>query len=104
VAAFYPTDIHSSSLGAGKHDDTFQRFAGAKASFLFVWGRQDPHVPLEGRRTIADRLNQTGADFEWHEFQAAHAFLRDEGPRYNPALAHVGMSLLLRFFSEKLAD
>jgi carboxymethylenebutenolidase len=102
VAAFYPTDIHSSSLGAGKRDDTFQRFAGAKASFLFVWGRQDPHVPLEGRRKIADRLNETGADFEWHEFQAAHAFLRDEGPRYNPSLAHLGMSLLLRFLSEKL--
>jgi carboxymethylenebutenolidase len=102
VGAFYPTDIHSSSLGAGKHDDTLERFWGAKAPFLFVWGRQDPHVPLEGRSRIAQRLNETGAEFEWHEFNAAHAFLRDEGPRYNPALAHVCMSLLLRFFAEKL--
>lgn len=103
VAAFYPTDIHSGTLGAGKKDDTLVRLGDAKAAFLFVWGRQDPHVPLEGRNKIAARLNDTGVDFEWHEFNAAHAFLRDEGPRYNPALAHVCMSLLLRFFSEKLA-
>ena len=103
VAAFYPTDIHTGTLGAGKKDDTLAKFAETKAPFLFVFGRQDPHVPLEGRKKIADRLNEVGIDFEWHEFDAAHAFLRDEGPRYNPALAHVCMSLLLRFFAEKLS-
>ncbi|HEY5704816.1 MAG TPA: dienelactone hydrolase family protein [Terrimicrobiaceae bacterium] len=103
VAAFYPTDIHSGSLGAGRKDDTLQRLRGSKTPILFVWGRQDPHVPLEGRLKIAQRLNEAEADFEWHEFNAAHAFLRDEGPRYNPAFAHVCTSLLLRFFSEKLA-
>jgi carboxymethylenebutenolidase len=105
AAAFYPTDIHSATLGAGKCDDTLARFdeypPSATALFL-AWGRQDPHVPLEGRRKIAARLEEVGADFEWHEFNAAHAFLRDEGPRYNPALARVGMSLLLRFLGEKL--
>ena len=102
VAAFYPTDIHSSSLGAGKNDDTLQRLGGSMSPVLFVWGRQDPHVPLEGRLKIAERLNEAQAEFEWHEFNAAHAFLRDEGPRYDSALAHVCMSLLLRFFGEKL--
>ena len=104
VAAFYPTDIHCGSLGAGRKDDTLERLGGIQKPLLFVWGRQDPHVPLEGRLKIAQRLNETGVDFEWHEFDAAHAFLRDEGPRYNPALAHVCMTLLLRFFSEKLAS
>ena len=103
VAAFYPTDIHTGSLGAGKKDDTLLKLADESAAFLFVWGRQDPHVPLEGCLKIAARLNEVGADYEWHEFNAAHAFLRDEGPRYNPALAHTCMSLLLRFFAEKLA-
>ncbi len=102
VAAFYPTDIHSGSLGAGKCDDTLARFAGVTTPFLFVFGRQDPHVPLEGRLKIAARLNEVGTDYEWHEFNAAHAFLRDEGPRYNPALAMVCQGLMLRFFGEKL--
>jgi len=103
VAAFYPTDIHSGTLGAGKKDDTLQRLEGMATPFLFVWGRQDPHVPLEGREKISRRLNEVGADFEWHEFNAAHAFLRDEGPRYNPALARASLDLLLRFFQEKLS-
>ncbi len=103
VAAFYPTDIHSGSLGAGKCDDTLARLGDAMAPFLFVFGRQDPHVPLEGRRKISQHLEDVGADFEWHEFNAAHAFLRDEGLRYDAALARVCLDLLLRFFGEKLA-
>jgi carboxymethylenebutenolidase len=102
TAAFYPTGIHNGGLGPEGTDDTLQKFEGTKTPFLFVWGRKDPHVPLEGRRIIAARLEETGVDFEWHEFDAAHAFLRDEGPRHNPALAHVCMSLLLRFLDEKL--
>ncbi len=104
VAAFYPTDLHTASLGAGKHDDTLERFANITAPLFLAWGRQDPHVPLEGRQKIAARLNEVSADFEWHEFNAAHAFLRDEGPRYDPALARVCTGLLLRFFAEKLRD
>lgn len=104
VAAFYPTDIHTHSLGAGKNDDTLRRFEGVTTSFLFVWGRQDPHVPLAGRELIAKRLNETSVDFEWHEFNAAHAFLRDEGLRYNPALANVCNTLLVQFLREKLSS
>lgn len=103
TGAFYPTDIHSSTLGKGKCDDTLKKLPGMKASLLLVFGRQDPHVPVEGRRLIRTTLEDADMDFEWHEFNAAHAFLRDEGPRYNPALARVAMALLLRFFSEKLA-
>lgn len=102
AAAFYATDIHTSSLGLGKCDDTLVRFEGVATPYLFVWGRQDPHVPREGREKISARLNDVGTDFEWHEFNAAHAFLRDEGPRYNPALARVCLDLLLRFFAEHL--
>jgi carboxymethylenebutenolidase len=103
VVAFYPTDLHGGTLGAGKRDDTLARFAGVSSSYCFVWGQEDPHIPAAGRRLIYDRLAEVGVDFEWHEFKAAHAFLRDEGPRYNPALARVAMEVALRFLHEKLA-
>lgn len=102
TAAFYPTDIHTRTLGLGKCDDTLERLPSMKASLLLVFGRQDPHVPVEGRRLIRLTLEDGGVDFEWHEFNAAHAFMRDEGVRYNPALARVAMSLLTRFLAEKL--
>lgn len=103
AVCFYPTDVHSATLGAGKSDDTLSRVEQLKTPLLFVFGRQDPHIPQAGRDLIRDRLNSVDADFEWHEFNAAHAFLRDEGPRYNPALARVCSALMLRFLSEKLA-
>ncbi len=102
VAAFYPTDLHTGNLGLGKCDDTLERLPSIQAPLLFVFGRQDPHIPLEGRRQVLRVLDDAGLDFEWHEFNAAHAFLRDEGTRYNPALARVAMALLLRFLAEKI--
>ena len=102
ISAFYPTDVHSATLGAGKADDTLERLPAIEAEMLFVWGRQDPHIPLDGRERIHAVLESGGRSFEWHEFNAAHAFLRDEGPRYNPALARVSMALLFRFLAEHL--
>ena len=85
AACFYATDIHGGTLGAGG-DDSLRRMDELKAETLFVWGRQDPHVPFEGRQKIRTRLEEVGARYEWHEVNAQHAFLRDEGPRYDPAL------------------
>lgn len=102
VGAFYPTDLHTGNLGLGKRDDTLERLPSAEAALLFVFGRQDPHIPVEGRRLVHRVLEDAGVDFEWHEFNAAHAFLRDEGTRYNPALARLAMALLLRFLAEKI--
>ena len=60
LAAFYPTDIHSGTLGAGKVDDSMIRLEELKAEALFVWGRQDPHVPFTGRQQIRERLEAVG--------------------------------------------
>ncbi|MBB3694021.1 dienelactone hydrolase family protein [Sphingomonas sp. BK580] len=86
AACFYATDIHSGTLGAGRTDDSLARMDALQAEAMFVWGRQDPHVPFAGRETIRARLEEVGARYEWHEVNAPHAFLRDEGPRYDPAL------------------
>ncbi len=102
AACFYPTDIHSGTLGAGRSDDTLARLSDLRAELLFVWGRQDPHVPLAGRAAIRARLEEVGASYEWHEFNAQHAFLRDEGPRYDPALFLQSIALTLGLFRRAL--
>lgn len=89
----YPTDIHQGSLGKGMADDTLGRLGEIKAEMLYIWGRQDPHIPRGGRRLIYDTLTDTGVNFSWHEFNAQHAFLRDEGPRYDPELASLTWNL-----------
>jgi carboxymethylenebutenolidase len=67
-----------------------------------IFGRQDPHVPYEGRRLIQQVLHEAGANFQWLEFNAAHAFIRDEGPRYNPVLAQQSLAMAIEMFQRRL--
>ena len=103
TACFYATDIHSGTLGLGKQDDSLARAAEIKGELLHIWGRQDPHVPLEGRNRIKNRLDEAGVQFQWFEVNGAHAFMRDEGPRYDPALAYQCYGLLFELFHRRLA-
>jgi carboxymethylenebutenolidase len=102
AACFYATDIHSHSLGLGKNDDSLERAGEIQGELLHIWGRQDPHIPLEGRNLVKARLEAAGTRFTWHEFNGAHAFLRDEGPRHDPALARLCWGLALELFHRRL--
>ena len=101
AVCFYPTDIHEGSLGQGG-DDSLARAASIRGELLMVFGRQDPHVPTEGRAKIQRRLNEVGVVHTWHEWNAQHAFLRDEGARYDPALALVGYRMAIDLFQRRL--
>jgi carboxymethylenebutenolidase len=103
TACFYATDIHSGSLGKGKQDDSLARASDIRGELLHIWGRQDPHVPLDGRNRIKARLDEVGAQYQWLEVNGAHAFMRDEGYRYDPALAYQCYGLVFELFHRKLA-
>lgn len=51
----------------GKNDDSLARASEIKGELLHIGGRQDPHVPLEGRRQILARLDEVGANYQWVE-------------------------------------
>jgi carboxymethylenebutenolidase len=102
AVCFYATDIHKRSLGKGMNDDSLDRIPELKGELLMIWGKQDPHIPQEGRDLIYRTMTAAGVNFTWHEFNAAHAFLRDEGPRYNPALAAIGYALVFELFGRRL--
>jgi carboxymethylenebutenolidase len=102
AACFYPTDIHSATLGEGKHDDTLARCGEVRGEVLLVWGRQDPHTPFESRLSVMKALHSAGVHYTWHEFNAEHAFLRDEGPRYDPAAASLCFTLASDLFQRAL--
>ena len=102
-ACFYATDIHSGTLGKGKKDDSLARAGEIKGELLHIWGRQDPHVPLEGRNRIKARLEEANVNFQWLELNGAHAFMRDEGYRYDPTLAHLCFGWVFELFHRRLA-
>ena len=119
AACFYATNLHDASLGGGAGRgsaaagataegqrggiaDSLARAEEIRGELLMVWGRQDPHIPDAGRAAIKARLEQAGARFTWHEHQAQHAFLRDEGKRYDPALALASYAQIVALFQRTL--
>jgi carboxymethylenebutenolidase len=103
TACFYATDVHKGSLGKGG-DDSLARTKEIRGELLMIWGRQDPHVPGEGRALVYRALTEAGTKLSWMEVNGAHAFLRDEGPRYDPALARQCLGMALDLFARKLGE
>ncbi len=97
TACFYPTDIHSGTLGR-TGSDSLERAKEIQGELLMVFGRHDPHIPPAGRRLIHDTLDATNIYYTWHEFNANHAFLRDEGDRHDPATARLALGLAFDLF------
>lgn len=87
ACCLYATDLHSNTLPAEDADQTLTRAGDIQGELLLIWGRQDPHVPDEPRATINRALRNAGCNFSWVEVNGQHAFMRDEGERYDPELA-----------------
>jgi carboxymethylenebutenolidase len=103
AACFYATDLHQGSLGLGG-DDSLARAGDIRGELVLVWGRQDPHIPADGRARIQRRLVDAGCTHSWHEHDAQHAFLRDEGHRYDPQLALASYRQVVELFARTLAE
>jgi len=91
------------TLEKGRSDGSPKRIADLKTEIMFVWGRQDTHVPYAGRQMICARLEEVDARYEWHEVNAQHAFLRDEGPRYDAVLFLRSVMLMLDFYRRAMS-
>lgn len=102
AACFFPTDLHGGTLGEGRRDGSLARAAEIRGELMMVWGRQDPHIPFEGRVAIQKALHDAGTFFTWHEFNCEHAFLRDEGARFDPEAARASLGLAIDLFRRAL--
>lgn len=111
LAAWYATDLHKANLSSDG-DDTLARVAAgelgpARATPLeaiLFYGRQDPHIPPEGRAAQKAAFEKGETNMTWVEVNGAHAFLRDENSfgRYNPELAAMTYDWMIRVFNRVL--
>jgi carboxymethylenebutenolidase len=69
-----------------------------------VFGTLDPHVPEEGRAKIENTLKQAGTKYAIRLYPAEHAFMRDEGPRYDPEATDQAFSEMVGLFRRVFAD
>jgi len=103
TACFYATDLHTTVIPNKPSQHSMERLADIKGELMMVWGKQDNHIPTAGRAEVYQKLTAANLTFTWHEFNAQHAFMRDEGERYDPQLAMTGYQLALDMFRRKFA-
>ncbi|KAI0825181.1 dienelactone hydrolase [Trametes gibbosa] len=101
---FFATDIHSATLGKGKNDDTLARVRNGELSgnseVVMIFGKQDTHVPREGRDLIRKTLEDANVTSSFIEVQAQHAFIRDESSkgRWDAALTRSLFTFMMEVF------
>lgn len=99
TGCFYGTGIHDGRLGQDADAGSLARVAEIHGKLLMVFGSADPHVPEAGRVAIDRKLAAAKIDYTVKLYPAEHAFMRDEGPRYDPEAtdqAFAGMIGLFR--------
>ncbi|MBM2622131.1 dienelactone hydrolase family protein [Actinoplanes sp. LDG1-06] len=98
TVCFYPTGLHNGSLGQDQAD-SLSRSADIHGRLMIIFGSRDPHVPAAARVQILSALYEAGhEDLELHVYAGGeHAFMRDVGPRYDPALTDLGLTEAVSF-------
>lgn len=84
TVCFYPTGVHTGKLGKDEDAQTLQRFNEIRGDMLLIFGDSDPHIPADGRIKIEQALKSAGTNYRIQLFPGEHAFMRDEGPRFDP--------------------
>ena len=102
TACFYATDLHGNNIPNKPNQHSMDKLADIKGELMMIWGKQDNHIPTAGRALVYQKLTEANLNFTWHEFNGQHAFMRDEGERYDPQLQLMGYQLAIQLFSRTL--
>ncbi|MEJ2346112.1 MAG: dienelactone hydrolase family protein [Gammaproteobacteria bacterium] len=80
-----------------------------KAPLLGHWGTRDEFFVIEGVDALEEKLSGTGVDFEFHRYDAKHAFANPEADsknlpplEYNPQAADLAWQRTMEFFDQQL--
>jgi carboxymethylenebutenolidase len=98
TVCFYGTGIHDGRLGKDADAGSLQRAGEIRGELLMVFGTNDPHVPAEGREKIDAALRAAGVRYTRHLYPAEHAFMRDEGARFDPEVTDQAFGDMIAMF------
>jgi carboxymethylenebutenolidase len=102
TACWYATGLHDGKLGKDPDAGSLARAGEIEGELLTVWGTKDPHTPAAGRETIKAGLDPLATRLTWREYEAEHAFGRDVGDRYDPAVTDEAFAETITLFRRAL--
>jgi carboxymethylenebutenolidase len=100
TTCFYGTGIHNGRLGQDADAGSLQRANEIRGTLLMIFGTRDPHIPDDGRAAIESVLRGARVDHRIRLFPAEHAFMRDEGPRYDSESTDAAFTDMIRSIRE----
>jgi carboxymethylenebutenolidase len=103
AVCFYGTGIHDGKLGLDADAGSLGRAAEIRGKLLMIWGTEDPHVPAEGRAAVEAKLRDDHVDYSVKLYPAEHAFMRDEGPRFDPESTDQAFGDMISLFRQAFA-
>jgi carboxymethylenebutenolidase len=98
TVCYYATGLHDGKLGQDPDAGSLARAGEIRGKLLMVFGSADPHVPEAGRAEIDRQLRQAKIDYALKLYPAEHAFMRDEGPRYDPEATDMAFADMIGLF------
>ncbi len=98
TVCFYGTGIHNGKLGSDADAGSLARASEIRGELLLVFGTSDPHVPEDARARIESALDASGSNFSIKLYPAEHAFMRDEGARYDPEATDAAFADMVNLF------
>ncbi|HYM00023.1 MAG TPA: dienelactone hydrolase family protein [Blastocatellia bacterium] len=103
TVCFYATGLHEGRLGKEPDARSLARAGEIEGELLMVFGTLDPHIPESGRVLIEEALKSAGSRHRVSLYPAEHAFMRDEGPRYDPESTDLAFSEMVQLFRQVFA-
>jgi carboxymethylenebutenolidase len=104
TVCYYGTGIHNGKLGKDGDAGSLARAKDIRGQLLMVFGTSDPHVPSEGRDIIDRALLQSHVNYKTVLYPAEHAFMRDEGARFDPEATDQAFAEMIQLFHKAFAS
>jgi carboxymethylenebutenolidase len=103
TACFYPTGLHDGDLAQDADAGSLALAARIRGFLLIAFGTADPHTDAAGRAVVAAGLAATSVRHRISSYDAAHAFMRDVGARWDPKTTDEAFAEALGMFRAELA-
>jgi carboxymethylenebutenolidase len=102
TALFYPTGLHDGELCADADAGSLALAARIRGFLLAIFGTADPHTDAAGRAVVSAGLAASGIRYRIALYDAAHAFMRDVGSRWDPKVTDEAFAEAIAMFRAEL--
>ena len=96
----HPDHLQAIAIYYGRPELRESRLARLRAPVLGIWAEQDRWITPKRVEEFAEVMDRAGRKYEFHHFDARHAFANPSGDHYDSALAKKARRIAEEFFEK----